>query len=101
MSPLFLYINSLLHFAKEKYLTKDGHPYIIRYYLLDKRFLKPTDSEYLEAILYGTKIKDLDEYYYEIITLQYINNQKTYYLLDRYNLLISMDEFCKMLGRNY
>ena len=101
MSPLLLYINSLVHFAKEKHITKDNQPYIVRYYLLDKRFLRQTSAEYLEAILYGTKVKDLDEYYYEIITLQYINNQKTYYLLDKYNLRITLDEFCRMIGRNY
>ena len=101
MNPSCIYINSLVHFAKEKHTTKDGIPYTIRYYLLDKRFLKETSTDYLEAILSRIKIKDLDNYYYEIVTLQYINNQKLYYTLDKYNLLISLSEFCSMLGRSY
>ena len=99
MNPLYLYINSLIHFAKEKYITQDEQQYTVRYYLLDKRFIKPINIDYLEAIMKGTKIKDLDSYYYQVTTLQYINNQNLYYTLDRYNLLISLDEFIEVIDR--
>ena len=100
MSPLYLYINSLLHFSREKIIKKDEQEYTIRFYFLDKRFVRQTTAEYLEAILNGTKIKDLDEYYYQIASLQYLNSQNTYYLLDRYNLIISLEEFITMIERS-
>ncbi len=100
MSHFYLYINSLLHFSREKEITKDEQKYKVRYYLLDKRFVKPTTTDYLEAILSGTKIKDLDEYYYQIITLQYLNNQNVFYTLERYNIILSINEFIEMMERS-
>ena len=100
MSPFYLYINSLLHFSKEKEIVKDEQRYKVRYYLLDKRFVKKTTTDYLEAILSGTKVKDIDNYYYQIITLQYLNNQNVFYTLERYNVIISINEFIEMIERS-
>jgi len=100
MNSFYLYINSLLHFSREKEIIKDEQRYKVKYYLLDKRFVKPTNIDYLEAILNGTKVKDLDEYYYQIITLQYLNSQNVYYTLKRYNVILSINEFIEMIERD-
>lgn len=93
MSPHSLYLNSFLHYCKDIRKEINDKSYILHIYFLDKRFVKLKDKDYIEAKLQGTKIKDLDEYYYAIYSFYYLNNQNVFYTLLQNSIIFNIEEF--------
>lgn len=93
---LTLYQNSLLRYSKSLEINTSNKTINVYKYLLDKRFIRKISLSTLEFIFPKCKIKN-DDYWYIIYSPTYLNNKYVYENLDRYRILVSLEDFIQIV----
>ena len=78
-SPINLYMNSYLHYSKKKTFHLEDEVKDLHISLLEKRFLNTFNLDIIQKSFPYCKLKDLDNYYIQIISYYPINQKSMFY----------------------
>lgn len=100
IAPIYLYMNSYIHFSRKKNFDINGEIRELCISFLDKRFLTTKDLDEIQISFPYCKLKNLDDYYIEIYSYYPINHKQMFYNLLEKGIIISIEEFVNLLERS-
>lgn len=97
INPLWLYINSYLHYGDKKEIKIDDVPHTLYIYYLDKRFVIEKDVDIIKRGFAYCNVKDIDKYWYKIISSYPLNNYSIFYKLLENSIIYNINYFNKII----